>query len=317
MRNGLCKIPTDLSQKYDFPELAYCQAVLKEQKRVVKQIDEALGALKKAYQAQAATIGPLSNISYRQIALESGRFRHFVEARQQLASQFSKYSVDITNLRASKVAPLRSSLSERYKGIVADIAKMRSSMSEPIEKLTKEVKSHEKSIAGVVAAALSRQQSAQQQLSKEVMELDERLTHASNAYLLYRKKFGEFWTARENVLTRADAFLADASKEIRVILDKAWEVDATLFEPGKKDTFVDSQKPLVPTLTRQPNPPRSSDKFMVFIDGTINVGGGKTISDDEEYELVKADGDIWRLKDKRGAEWDVPAIHIVPKPRRC
>ena len=152
MRNGLCKIPTDLSQKYEFPELTYCQAVLKEQKRVVKQIDEALSSLKKAYQAQAATIGPLSNISYRQIALESARFRHFVEARQQLASQFSKYSVDITNLRASKVAPLRSSLSERYKGIVADIAKMRSSMSEPIEKLTKEVKSHEKSIAGVVAA---------------------------------------------------------------------------------------------------------------------------------------------------------------------
>lgn len=314
MRKSLCKIPADLSQKCDFPELNYCQGVLKEQKKMVKQMDEAIGALKKAYQAQAATIGPLSNISYRQVARESGRFRHFVEAHQQLAAQFSKYSVDLTNLRASKVAPLRSSLSTKYKSIVSEMARMKASLAEPIERTTREVKSHEKNVASVVAAALGRPH----QLAKEVSDLDEKLERAWRDYLDYRTKFCKFCKDRDNVLQRADSFLAEASKEIKVILDAAWDVDSPLFEPGKKESFVDSQKQLAPRLNRQVSmPQRSPSKFIVFVDGTIDVGGGHTISDDEEYELVKADGDFWRVKDKRGSEWDVPAVHIIPKPRRC
>ena len=190
MRSSLWTIQTDFTHKNEFRELTYCQAFLKEQKRMVKQLDMSLAALEKGYKAQAATMGALVGGPCRLYALESARVKHFTEQHQLLAAQFSKYSVDLANLRGGKVATLRSALSANYKSITTDLAKMKSAITEPSERVSSRIKNHERSINNVVSVAsgkqpmgVMKQQPIAVQLARELRHLDEEMDASWDSYL--------------------------------------------------------------------------------------------------------------------------------------
>lgn len=320
MCNSLNKIPTDFSKKWDCPELYFCERFLKEQRDLVKEVEEAIAAMEKGYKAQAASIDTLSGLGKKQ-ALEFGRFRYFLEAHQILAARFSEYSVRLGSLRNNKVAPLNQSFKTNYKSVVHDLGKIKTAFIEMTDGLTRMTKHHSGMISTLVESTNPNQRQAVLQggLTRErINQFDMNNERVWNYYLQYRTRFLEFCKARDTIFKRSDALLASTAKEIKEIMDIAWQVDESLFEAGKKDGFVDTQKgmglPVGFWDSEQQTRP-SSGQFRVTVDRKIEVEGGRILSDNEVYVLVEAEGDNWKVKDRDGSVWEVPAESIVPMPK--
>ena len=118
------------------------------------------------------------------------------------------------------------------------------------------------------------------------------------------------------MFAQADVVLSNCAREVREIVDRAWSIDEKLFSPGKKDAFVDSQRSPTPNIwPPEEQPPPKMGRFVVTVDRRIEVGDGKILTGNEEYEVTKAEGDIWTVKDRLGKEWKCPAEATVPIPK--
>lgn len=101
-------------------------------------------------------------------------------------------------------------------------------------------------------------------------------------------------------------------------MEIAWEVDEALFEAGKKDGFVDTQRGMglpVGFWDSEKQNRASNGPFRVTLDRKIEVENGRVLSGDDVYELVEAEGDDWKVRTRDGGVWEVPAEAIVPMPK--
>jgi hypothetical protein len=312
-RESLSKIPTDFTRKYDFPELVYTEQFLKEERALIQQLDDTLAALEKSYRAQAtsytSTAPQPSNI--RNLAPESSLVRYFLESRNVLSANFSRFALQFGQLRASGSGPLRESFNTSYKSIGAELTRIRQSLSEIIDKLVASVKYHDRLVTQLSTIPLANLQ----QFQKVIAELDDKVDKAQTFYLQFRQRFLEYCQARDAIFGQIDTILRDTSDSLKSVVSEAWKIDGSLFEPGKADAFQNSSIGFNPSLWTDEAPPRVTRAFQVTVDRQIDVGDGPPLTGDHEYALVEALGDFWSIRDGAGKVWSVPAECIIPMPK--
>jgi hypothetical protein len=322
-RDSLWKIPTDFTKKVDFAELAYAEQCLKDHKNMIQQLDDSLSALEKAYRAQASTFNSSAPLptNIHVVTPESALLRFFAESHTVLAARFSNFAVQLSTLRTSRLVHLHESFKSHSRTINAELSRARLLLTDPVEKLASVCKLHEKLIGALVSLCVQGARSPgssaamAQALQRTVADFDDRLDRATTQYLQFRSKFTEYCRARDPLFEHIDALVIESSKEIRAIIDDAWAIDSALFEEGKRDQFVDRSPGFNPNLFTDEEPPPPSGTFAVTVDREVEVGPNQTLTGDDVYILIEANGDDWKVRDKHKNIWSVPAECIVPMPK--
>jgi hypothetical protein len=217
----------------------------------------------------------------------------------------------------SRLNPLRESFNFHSKTINAEIVRLRSLLVDPIEKVASACKAHEKAIGGLsnICMQTARVPANSQNLQRAIAEFDDRLDKANTQYLQFRAKYIEYYRARDPLFEQVDALATAISKDIRTIIEEAWAVDASVVGDGKRHKFTERTAAVMANSGADDEAIRVSGNFMVTVDLTVEVSQGRTITGNDVYVLIDANGDDWQVRDKDGNVWSVPAECIVPMPK--
>lgn len=318
--NSFWKIPTDFSNKYEFPELNYINDFLKGEKALVKQIGPTLAALDKAYRSQAVsfssqtvkTEGILPN------TLESVKFANFVNTHFQQSVKFFQYAQAVAKLKATQADPLKESFNNHFKILVGEITKLRMIVQTAVDELHSSYKGYPKYFSRLQQACSALQtqpgQAAEFQFQKAISAHDNKLKNMEGKYITFHQKWIEYCASRDELFSQIDVFIEESGKSLTKLIDEAEKIDIGQFDPSKIQTeYKVSHYVIKPAFYGDEKPKKMTTRFMVTVDREIEVSPSTILTPKDIFEVVSAVGDEWTIKDRTAKQWNVPSEYLVPK----
>ncbi|OHS96936.1 hypothetical protein TRFO_02071 [Tritrichomonas foetus] len=315
----LWKIPTDLTQKYDFPELVFLASFLRSEKDIITQADAAIHALEKGYKAHANYYSQsiVKKSNYAVDSTEDAIFRRFISTHNKMCQKFNDYALHFDMLHSTKAAPLVEAYNNSFKTMYNELMKLKNMIADPIDQLLAARKSYDNHLPKLLnlTTQIARNQitpaQINQQLPKALSAVDTKLQRVQTSYLAFRAKFLEYCQAREVVFMQADILLEKSGKELKKILAEAEKIDKDMFDSKEFEQQI-KERNVEPSFWNKTEPRKKKEKFFVTVVRTIEVEGHHPITPNDKYELVDACGDDWQIKDKNGQPWHVPSEFLVP-----
>lgn len=311
----LSKVPTALVDDDVFPEITFMQNYLKNEHLLWKQIDETLIAIERAYKSFAQVFNqgtPKTN----QIAFgppESSVFRTLLIGKKNQADRFEDFAKRINKIHQGQVIILKEDVYTRTYQFVQELNALKSNITKTLDMVRAAMSSynkHYKKLELAVFQTKGTQQMANQTKKAALTVLNDKSVALQNMYIQFYREFVDYLYKREEIFNRIDGYLLGVAPKSASIVKSVIEVDGSFFAAPLAETTLKREIPIPDWDFTEKYEPE---------DGTMRVKSTMAIDEselriarNEEFFLIEAEGDFWKVKNSSGQILTVPCEILIP-----
>lgn len=314
MSECLCVIPSNFSQKYDFPEIKLAVEYLRKEQFFLDQIDATLSAIEKVYKSNSASIiqATAQNAQIDPNLPGYNSFKSFYESQIKQFKKYEHYAQLIANLKSTQLNLLVSKFQQQKHYLKAEFKKIQLIIAQPLDDLFKSIRGYDKYFKALYSAAAS-PNNQPQQLMKALQAHDEKLFRIQAQYAAFHAKFIAYSVARKNLFDELTGVLVGTRNECDNVINSIAQIDSS-FLGIQREQYTDPPFEFNTEGLWEEEKTYVNNQFRVTLSQKINVNN-KILKPGDQLLVVSAKGDFWTLKDNiSGQFWNVPQEYLAPIP---
>lgn len=311
----LVKNPTNLLDDDVFPEITFMSNYLKNEHLLWKQIDETLLAIEKAYRSFASIFNS-STPKTNQIAVgppESNIFRTLMIGKKNEADRFEDFAKKISKIHQGQVLILKDGAFNQTVSFINDLNLLKNNIYRQLEVVKESIRSynkHYKKLEQTVFQAKGTQQIANETKKAALTVLNEKSVALQNNYNQFYRDFVDYSKKRDEIFAKIDNYLSGISPKTVSIVKSVIEVDNSFFAAPLAESVLKCEVPIPDWDYDEKEEP---EKGTLRVRSSMEINDGEMkISKLEEFFLIEAIGDYWKIKNSFGQVMTVPCEILVP-----